>query len=78
MFNALMQNHQNFSIDAILRHDGTELEKQRLYIATMNTFTTKQEIAKNFDPTRFSINLELDSVRPMIIHFLQCRNAMFS
>ena len=77
-FNSMMQNHQCLDIPRILEHDSPELQKQRIYIAIMNTFKTKQEIAKNFDPSQLKINLELSSLRALIPHFLQSRNALFS
>ena len=78
VFHHMMQNHHKFNTTDLLALDWPELQKKRLYIAVMDSFKNKRDIIENMDPTQFDINLDLESVRGLLVHFLQSRNAVFS
>ena len=78
LFQHLIKNIDAFEISQILTLDLTDLQKKRLYIQHMSKFETKADISKNFDPELFSLKLDLETTRSLLVHFIQARASLFS
>ena len=78
LFQHLIKNIDAFEISQILTLDLTDLQKKRLYIQHMSKFETKADISKNFNPELFSLKLDLETTRSLLVHFIQARASLFS
>ena len=79
VFYNVIQHLAKFSVEEVTEMGLSPSQQKRLYIAKMNTFRTKKEIAQHMDPKHFEMKLNsIEDLRELLVYFVQSRNKLFS